>query len=283
MALNITIPTPLAYFAALVQSDEHFPLLEAAACLAHDEYPELDMEQVLGDVDRMSARLKRRIAPGAPSLERVRALNQFFFGDLGFGGNVNDYYNPDNSHLNVVLHTRRGIPISLAVIWLELAQGVELEAEGVGFPGHFLVQISLPGGKVVIDPFSGQSLSRADLRERIAEIHPNLPMREGSELPLALYLQPCRPRQIIARMLRNLQEIHRSQQDWARLLAVQERLVILLPQAWEEVRDRGLTLAELGERQRARQDLSLYLREAPHAGDRQAMAERLADLGGGLP
>ena len=283
MALNITIPTPLAYFAALVQSDEHFPLLEAAACLAHDEYPELDMEQVLGDVDRMSARLKRRIAPGTPSIERVRALNQFFFGDLGFGGNVNDYYNPDNSHLNVVLHTRRGIPISLAVIWLELALGLELEAEGVGFPGHFLVQIALPGGKVVIDPFSGQSLSRADLRERISEIHPNLPMREGSELPLALYLQPCRPRQIIARMLRNLQEIHRSQQDWVRLLAVQERLVILLPQAWEEVRDRGLTLAELGERQRARQDLSLYLREAPHAGDRQAMAERLADLGGGLP
>lgn len=283
MALNFSIPTTLAYFSALVQSDEHFPLLEAAACLAHDEYPELDMEQVLGDVDRMAARLERRISPGMPALERVRALNQFFFGDLGFGGNVNDYYNPDNSHLNVVLHTRRGIPISLAVIWLELAQGLGLEAEGVGFPGHFLVQITLPGGKVVIDPFSGQSLSRSDLRERIAEIHPNLPLREGSDLPLALYLQSCRPRQIIARMLRNLQEIHRSQQDWPRLLAVQERLVILLPQAWEEVRDRGLTLAELGERQRARQDLSLYLREAPHAGDRQAMAERLADLGGGLP
>lgn len=283
MALNFTIPTPLAYFAALVQSDEHFPLLEAAACLAQDEYPELDMEQVLGDVDRMAARLKRRLAPGTQALERVRVLNQFFFGDLGFGGNVNDYYNPDNSHLNVVLHTRRGIPISLAVIWLELAQGLELEAEGVGFPGHFLVQINLPGGKVVIDPFSGQSLSRSDLRERIAEIHPGLPLREGSDLPLALYLQPCRPRQIIARMLRNLQEIHRSQQDWVRLLAVQERLVILLPHAWEEVRDRGLTLAELGERQRARQDLSLYLREAPHAGDRQAMAERLADLGGRLP
>ena len=283
MALNFSIPTMLAYFSALVQSDEHFPLLEAAACLAHDEYPELDMEQVLADVDRMAARLERRIAPGTSALERVRALNQFFFGDLGFGGNVNDYYNPDNSHLNVVLHTRRGIPISLAVIWLELAQGLGLEAEGVGFPGHFLVQITLPGGKVVIDPFSGQSLSRSDLRERIAEIHPNLPLREGSDLPLALYLQSCRPRQIIARMLRNLQEIHRSQQDWPRLLAVQERLVILLPQAWEEVRDRGLTLAELGERQRARQDLSLYLREAPHAGDRQAMAERLADLGGGLP
>lgn len=283
MALNFSIPTPLGYFAALVESDEHFPLLEAAASLAQDEYPELDVQQVLGDVDRIAARLKRRVAADAPALERVRALNQFFFGDLGFGGNVNDYYNPDNSHLNVVLHTRRGIPISLAVLWLELAQGLGLEAEGVGFPGHFLTQVSMSGGKVVIDPFTGQSLSRSDLRERIAEIHPNLPLGEDSDLPLALYLQPSRPRQTIARMLRNLQDIHRAQQDWPRLLAVQERLVALLPHAWEEVRDRGLALAELGERQRARHDLSLYLREAPDAGDRQEVAERLADLGGQLP
>jgi len=283
MALNFSIPTPLGYFAALVESDEHFPLLEAAASLAQDEYPELDVQQVLGDVDRIAARLKRRVAADAPALERVRALNQFFFGDLGFGGNVNDYYNPDNSHLNVVLHTRRGIPISLAVLWLELAQGLGLKAEGVGFPGHFLTQVSMSDGKVVIDPFTGQSLSRSDLRERIAEIHPNLPLGEDGDLPLALYLQPSRPRQTIARMLRNLQDIHRAQQDWPRLLAVQERLVALLPHAWEEVRDRGLALAELGERQRARRDLSLYLRESPDAGDRQEVAERLADLGGQLP
>jgi len=283
MDLNLSIPTPLGYFASLVQSDEHFPLLEAAASLAQDEYPELDVQQVLGDMDRIAARLRRRIGPDSSALERVRALNQFFFGDLGFGGNLNDYYNPDNSHLNVVLHTRRGIPISLAVLWLELAQGLSLDADGVGFPGHFLVQVSLPGGMVVIDPFSGQSLSRSDLRERIAEVHPHMPFREGAELPLALYLQPSRPRMIIARMLRNLQDIHRSQQDWPRLLAVQERLVALLPQAWEEVRDRGLALAELGESQRARSDLSLYLRESPHAGDRKAMAERLAELGGQLP
>lgn len=283
MALNFSIPTPLAYFGALVQSDDHFPLLEAAASLAQDEYPELDVQQVLGDVDRIAARLQRRITSSTSALERVRALNQFFFGDLGFGGNLNDYYSPDNSYLNAVLNTRRGIPISLAVLWLELAQGLALQADGVGFPGHFLVQVSLPGGMVVIDPFSGQSLSRSDLRERIAEVHPHLPFREGNELPLALYLQPSRPRQIIARMLRNLQDIYRSQQDWPRLLAVQERLVALLPQAWEEVRDRGLALAELGERDRARMDLSVYLREAPHAGDHQAMVDRLAGLGGRWP
>ncbi|WP_028605070.1 SirB1 family protein [Ottowia thiooxydans] len=283
MALNFSLPTPLGYFAALVESDEHFPLLEAVASLAQDEYPELDVQQVLGDVDQMAARLARRVAVDAPLLERVRALNQFFFGDLGFSGNVNDYYNPDNSFLNVVLHTRRGIPISLAVLWIELAQSLKLKAEGVGFPGHFLTQVSLPVGKVVVDPFTGQSLNRSDLRERIAEIHPNLSFEEGSELPLALYLQVSRPRQMVARMLRNLQDIHRTQQDWPRLLTVQERLVTLLPDAWEEVRDRGMVLAELGERQRARQDLSVYLREAPDAVDRETIVDRLAELGGLLP
>ncbi|MBH1966232.1 MAG: tetratricopeptide repeat protein [Comamonadaceae bacterium] len=283
MALNFSLPTPLGYFGALVESDEHFPLLEAVASLAQDEYPELDVQQVLGDVDQMAARLQRRVAADAPLLERVRALNQFFFSDLGFGGNVNDYYNPDNSYLNVVLHTRRGIPISLAVLWMELAGSLKLKAEGVGFPGHFLTQVSLPVGKVLIDPFTGQSLSRSDLRERIAEIHPDLPLGDGGELPLALYLQVSQPRLIVGRMLRNLQEIHRNQQDWPRLLTVQERLVKLFPNAWEEVRDRGLVLAELGERQRARKDLSAYLREAPDALDRETVVDRLAELGGLLP
>ena len=91
MRLNFDIPSPLQYFASLVQSDEHFPLLEAAVSLAQDEYPELDVQQVLGDVDQLLARLKRRVPPDAPAMQRLRALNQFFFQDLNFGGNVNDY------------------------------------------------------------------------------------------------------------------------------------------------------------------------------------------------
>ena len=117
-----------------------FPLLEAAASLAQDEYPELDVQQVLGDVDQLLARLKRRLPADAAPLQRLRALNQFFFHDLSFGGNVNDYYDPDNSYLNAVLRTRRGIPISLAVLWMELAQGLGLQARGVGFPGPFHAQ-----------------------------------------------------------------------------------------------------------------------------------------------
>lgn len=279
MKLDLAVPTPLNYFATLVHSDEQLPLLEAAASLAQDEYPELDMQQVLGEVDHLAARLRRRVAPDAAPLERLRGLNQLFFGDLGFGGNVNDYYNPDNSYLHRVLHTRRGIPISLAVLWLELAQGLGLEAEGIGFPGHFLVQATLEAGRVVIDPFTGQSLGRADLRERVEELQPHLPASPGAELPLSLYLRPARPRQILARMLRNLQDIHRTQEDWPRFVQVQDRLIVLLPDAWPEYRDRGLALAELGERERARADLTLYLQQAGEVQDREAMADRLAALG----
>ena len=132
MLLNLTAPTPLDYFSALVQSDDHFPLLETAASLAQDEYCDLDVQQVLGDVDQLLARLKRRLPADAAPLHRLRSLNQFFFRDLSFGGNVNDYCDPDNSYLNVVLRTRRGIQISLAVLWIELAQGLGLHARHSG-------------------------------------------------------------------------------------------------------------------------------------------------------
>ena len=278
MNVDLSAPTPLTYFAALVQSDDAFPLLEAAASLALTEYPELDVQQVLADVDRMAARLKRRVAPDMSAIERVRALGQFFFGDLGFAGNLNDYHNPDNSCLNVVLHTRRGIPISLAVLWLELAQSLGLNVDGVGFPGHFLVQVHLTEGRVVIDPFTGQSLSSGDLRDRIDELYPNHSFPPDSPLPLALHLHASRPRQIVARMLRNLQAIHQTQEDWPRLVAVQDRLIILLPEAWEEYRNRGLALAELGDRKRAATDLAVYLHHAAEADDRDAVAERLGSL-----
>lgn len=280
MKISFSAPSPLQYFAALVQSDDHLPLLEAAASLAQDEYPGLDVQQVLGEVDHLAARLARRVGDTTGPMERLRALNQFFFDDLGFAGNVNDYYNPDNSYLHAVLHTRRGIPISLAVLWLELAAGLGLRADGVGFPGHFLVQVNLGEGRVVVDPFTGQSLSRGELRERIEELHPGLAAVPGAEIPLAPYLRPTGARLILARMLRNLQDIHRTQEDWPRFVAVQDRLIVLLPRAWAEYRDRGLALAQVGERRRARDDLSLYLREASDASDHQAVAERLAALGG---
>ncbi|WOP14223.1 transglutaminase-like domain-containing protein [Ottowia sp. SB7-C50] len=280
MQFDFSAPTPLAYFASLVQRDEGLPLLEAAATLGQDDYPDLDVQQVMHDIDQLADRLRRRVAADADPMERLRALGQFFFGDLGFAGNVNDYYNPDNSLIHVVLHTRRGIPISLAVLWLELAQGLGLRAEGVGFPGHFLVQVKLAEGRVVIDPFTGQSLDRAELRDRVEEWRPDLAGLPRDDRALAPYLRPVGPRLILARMLRNLQDIHRTQEDWRRFVRVQDRLVTLLPEAWVEYRDRGLALAELGEARRAAEDLALYLRESGDASDRDVMASRLRELGG---
>jgi regulator of sirC expression with transglutaminase-like and TPR domain len=278
MLLNLTAPTPLEYFGALVQSDDHFPLLEAAVSLAQDEYPDLDVQQVLGDVDQLFARLKRRLPADAAPLQRLRALNQFFFRDLSFGGNVNDYCDPDNSYLNVVLRTRRGIQISLAVLWIELAQGLGLHARGVCFPGHFMVKVNLPKGQVVIDPFTGQSLSREELAERLEPYKRRSGLVDEFEVPLGLYLQAAPARDIIARMLRNLKEIHHAQEDWQRLIAVQDRLVILLPDAWAEYRDRGLAHAEQGHTGMAVVDLETYLVHAQDALDIDAIADRVADL-----
>jgi len=278
MTLKFEVPTPLAYFSSLVESDEHFPLLEAAVCLAQDEYPDLDVQRVLGDVDQLLARIKRRLASDAPALQRLRALNQFFFRELSFGGNVNDYYDPDNSYLNAVLRTRRGIPITLAVIWLELAAGLGLQARGVAFPGHFMVKVSLPKGQVIIDPFTGQSLSREELSERLEPYRQRSGLVDDFEIPLGLYLQAATPREILARMLRNLKEIYKSQEDHARLIPVLDRLLIVQPQAWSEYRDRGLAWAQQGQPSRALDDLEVYVSHAEDALDLDVIGERISEL-----
>lgn len=278
MTLKFEVPTPLAYFSSLVESDEHFPLLEAAVCLAQDEYPDLDVQRVLGDVDQLLARIKRRLASDAPAVQRLRALNQFFFRELSFGGNVNDYYDPDNSYLNAVLRTRRGIPITLAVIWLELAAGLGLRARGVAFPGHFMVKVSLPKGQVIIDPFTGQSLSREELSERLEPYRQRSGLVDDFEIPLGLYLQAATPREILARMLRNLKEIYKSQEDHARLIPVLDRLLIVQPQAWSEYRDRGLAWAQQGQPSRALDDLEVYVSHAEDALDLDVIGERISEL-----
>ncbi len=279
MTLSYSVPTPLEYFAALVPpgGEDAPPLLEAAACIAQIDHPQLDVQQVLADVDALQARVSRRLAPDAGALQRLRLLNHFFYGELGFAGNSNDYYAPDNSHLHAVLQTRRGIPISLAVLWLELAQGVGLKAAGVSFPGHFLTKVRVAGGQVVLDPLTGQSLSQEALIERLAPFRAQ--EADGDEEPpLALYLQAASARDILVRMLRNLKEIYRAGGNFARLLAVQERLVLLVPQAWSEWRDKGLAHAELGQSQQAMQDLQTYLDHARGAADTAAVADLVRAL-----
>ncbi|NBQ87915.1 MAG: transglutaminase [Betaproteobacteria bacterium] len=275
-SLPVRAPSALDYFATLVRADEGLPLLEAAACIAQDTSPGLDVQAVLAEVDALLSRLKRKLPADAAGMHKLRVLNAFFFGELGFGGNVNDYYAPANSYLNEVLRTRRGIPISLSVLWLELARGLSLQADGVGFPGHFMVKVRLPQGQVVLDPFTGESQSPEQLSERIAAFRPDGAWREETEVPLALYLQPASAREMLARMLRNLREIHRSSNDMAMWFAVQDRLIVLLPQAWAEYRERGLMHASQGRLAQAVQDVQTYLAQHPRAPDAATLQEQLA-------
>ena len=275
-------PTALDYFASLVADDASLSLVEAAVAIAQDDYPELDTQAVLAEIDTLAARLKRRFPADAVPVQRLRWLNRFFFQELGFAGNVNNYYDPDNSYLHRVLSTRRGIPITLAILYIELASQIGLVARGVSFPGHFLIKLRMHSGQqqgeVVIDPFTGHSLSRDELDELLAPYKRNRGLQGEFDVPLGLFLQAASARDVIARMLRNLKEIHRSAEDWPRLLGVAHRLVILLPQAWEERRDRGLVLAELGRYAQAVDDLSTYLERRPEAEDHAALTARVAEL-----
>jgi regulator of sirC expression with transglutaminase-like and TPR domain len=274
-------PTALEYFTSLVADDASFSVAEAAIAVAHDDYPALDCQTVLGEIDALAARLKSRIAADAGPMQRLRLLNRFFFQELGFAGNVNDYYDPKNSYLHCVLQTRRGIPITLAVLFMEIASQVGLHASGISFPGHFLVKLRMPQGEVVIDPFTGQSMSREALDALLVPYRRRQELPGASALPLAIFLQAASGREILARILRTLKEIHRSAGDWARLHAVRQRSGLLLASAWEERRDRGLAAAQLGADAAAIADLSAYLQHVPHASDRFEIEERLLELGQG--
>jgi regulator of sirC expression with transglutaminase-like and TPR domain len=166
-SLHFEAPTALQYFAALVADDASFSVIEAAVAVAQDDEPALDAQGVLAQIDSLADRLKRRIPADAAPLQRLRLVNQYFFQELGFAGNVNDYYDRRNSYLPDVLQTRRGIPITLAMLYIEVASQAGLRASGVSFPGHFLVKLQLPRGEVIIDPFTGHSLSREQLDERL--------------------------------------------------------------------------------------------------------------------
>jgi regulator of sirC expression with transglutaminase-like and TPR domain len=211
----------------------------------------------------------------AAPLQRLRLLNQYFFQELGFGGNVNDYYDRSNSSLPAVLRTRRGIPLTLALVYIEIATQLGLQAQGVSFPGHFLVKLRMPMGEVVIDPFTGRSLDREELEERLLPYRQQRGLVGDEAVPLGLFLQPAPGREMAARLLRNLKEIHRSTRDWTRLVAVSRRLVILLPDDWEERRDLGLALAQVGQSADAADALALYLEHRPQAADVASMRRKL--------
>jgi len=211
-------PIPdLAYFRMLIGDAESIPLLEAAASIALDAYPTLDLQGTLAAFDRLAGELADDCHGIATETGRLQCAVRFFYGKQRFAGNVAAYYDPDNSYLHRVIETRRGIPITLAVLFAELARHVGLDVDGVGFPGHFLIRVNLHDGVVVIDPFTGKSLDRDEL-ERWAAPHGVSPER---------LLQPASAGQILARMLNNLKALHTVQGRADLLAKVETRMRML--------------------------------------------------------
>lgn len=269
----------LDYFSALVRQDEAIPLFEAALCIAQDAEPGLDLSMPQIQIDMLAERLKRRLSSDASDVQKLRLLNHFFYFELGFSGNINDYYHPDNSYIHRVIATRRGIPISLAVVYMELAQQIGLDVKGISFPGHFLMKLSVQSGEIILDPFNGSSLSREALEERLEPyLFQHLGNNAIKHIPLSAYLQAAQPRDILVRMLRNLKSLFIENADWHRLLEVQQRLLILLPNDSVELRDRGLAYAKLECPQSALEDLEAYLVQHPYAPDRETIRHTASEM-----
>jgi regulator of sirC expression with transglutaminase-like and TPR domain len=266
----------LDYFSSLVKQDDAIPLFEAALCIAQDDDPSLDLTACAIEIDKFAARLNQRLPKDIAQIPKLRLLNHFFYHELGFAGNVNDYYDPDNSYLHKVLISRKGIPISLAVIYMELAQQIGLQVKGISFPGHFLMKVPVKSGDIIIDPFNGASLSREEIEQRL-EPYINSE-KEYSELSLTRLLADAEPREILVRMLRNLKALFAEHPDWQQFLNVQKRLMILLPDDMNERRDRGLAYAHLDCPQAALQDIEAYIAAHPNAKDGEKLRSLLPDL-----
>jgi regulator of sirC expression with transglutaminase-like and TPR domain len=236
-------------------------LVEGAVTVARIEYPGLQADRVRARLDELAAPLARLGLARLPALAQARALADHLHAVSGFRGNTDDYFDPHNSLINAVLERRLGIPITLAVVYVEVARRVGVSARGVGFPGHFLVRIDDRRDTVLMDPFfGGEVLDRVALANLLHRVAPRTTLREEM-------LDPVTVRQLVARMLLNLRSIYAARGDSGRLLAVLDHIVDLMPDAADEVRDRGFLCARLGAPRLAAADLRRYVDALPHAGD----------------
>jgi regulator of sirC expression with transglutaminase-like and TPR domain len=273
---------PLEPFAELLGRDDgRIDLARACLMIAQDAYPQLDVERYLGEIERMGLRLRGGLAQDLGAEQRVVALNEFLFEDLGYWGNTEHYYDPRNSYLNEVIDRKTGIPLTLAILYMEIGRRIGLPLQGVSFPGHFLVRLRLRGGMLVLDPFSGGApQSESDLRQRLQRVIPegvadNVPV---AELPLDQFLEPASNRQILARMLRNLKGIYRETDKPERMLEVLNRMLVVSPEASAELRDRGIVYQRLECYRAALKDLTDYAEREPDAPDQDDVRVRLMEL-----
>jgi regulator of sirC expression with transglutaminase-like and TPR domain len=234
------------------------PLAEAALLIAGEEYPGLDLSAYLAKIDALANAVRPAIAAAEDTRAAGAILAQFLHDAEGFGGNPDDYYDPRNSFLNEVLDRRIGIPITLSILYMEIAQRLGLNTQGIGLPGHFVVRLADVG--TYIDPFNGE----ADLTESDCADRARIAVGGQLEFDRAM-LTPTTNREILTRVLRNLAEIYRSRGDQTRLIGAVDRMLLLNPGSARLHRERARILSQAGEYQRALRDLAQVRRLRPGA------------------
>jgi regulator of sirC expression with transglutaminase-like and TPR domain len=258
----------LEEFGQLIRLPDHaLDLALGALLIAKVEHPGLSPAHSLMHLDELAAASgAARIGDPHKALHRLR---EFLFEDEGFSGNSEDYYDPRNSCLNDVLERRVGIPITLALVLMEVGRRVGLSIVGVGLPGHFVVRAEVAAEPLLLDPFDAGALVT---QERAAEL---VSRAVGRRVPLTdAHFAAATKRQVLARMLMNLRGIYCRRSEWDKALAIFDRLVMLDESAAHR-RDRAAVLVNLGNLHEAAVDWGRYLEACPGARDAQTIRQQL--------
>jgi regulator of sirC expression with transglutaminase-like and TPR domain len=230
--------SPDQQFAKLVRSyGQTFDIAECALLVAQNEYPGLDIAAYINQLDQIAERLRARLPADAGKPHIISMLNHYLFRELGYSGNVDNYYDPRNSFLNDVIDRRVGIPITLSILYMEIGRRVGVNLEGISFPGHFLAKCVTDQGVIVLDPFNkGASLSEKDLRERLRQSGGSA---NDLATPLATLLRPASPHEILLRLARNLKGIYVDAGDIEKAIAMSSFMLGINPLDVRELRSRA--------------------------------------------
>jgi regulator of sirC expression with transglutaminase-like and TPR domain len=249
--------------------DAPVDVAELALQLARDEYPDLDVEAYLAELEAMAREASHYARGDFPA--RVAGLSRYLFHEMGFHGNRREYYDPRNSYLNDVLDRRTGIPITLSLVAMAVGARIGLRIVGVGLPGHFVAKALDCHGEIVFDPFhGGRSIGAADC-EALVRQATGTPCEMSPEL-----LRPFPTAGLTARMLNNLQAIYAKGNDFVRVARVIGRLRQLDPSNLDHARDLGLALVRAGRPGRAVTELHSYLKARPEAFDAAMVRQGLS-------
>lgn len=276
LATPVRLQPPATFEQLAAMPDECIDVATGAALIARDAYGALDVDRLLARFDLLAAPLLGRDLASLPPEAQADAVSEHLYESLGFRGNESDYYDPKNSLLPDVLERKLGIPITLALVYCEVARRVGVRARGVSFPGHFLVRVDArerEDAPVAVDPFfGGRRLDGPGLKKLLERSAPS------QTLSTAEHLAPAAARTMLVRMLINLKWIHATRGDFARALLALDRIISLTPDSVPALRERGMLAARLGAVEAAREDLSRLLELVPQAPDASSIRQRLEEL-----